>query len=146
MNLNESVSKFRSAIERLGKYSFYHTSLSTANFPRGCCDDVSILLAEYLEESGYTNVNLIHGSQGGLKKELQSHDWLLVGSIIVDITADQFDWKVYDNLSVIVSEKSEFHASFDQVDKGRALDTERSTQRRGEFCGAYSVIKLELLS
>jgi hypothetical protein len=144
MHMIELVTKFRSTIMCLGKSNFNHTSLAVTDFPEGCCDDASILLAEFLEENGYTNINLIHGSNGGTQKELKSHDWLLVNNIIVDITADQFDWKGYINEPVIIEKESLFHATFDQVNKGRALDSERATQHRGAFCDAYSVIKSEL--
>jgi hypothetical protein len=144
MNMIELVTKFRFTIMRLGRSSFNHTSLAVMDFPSACCDDASILLAEFLEENGYININLIHGSNGGVQKELKSHDWLLVGSIIVDITADQFDFKGYINALVIVERESAFHDTFDQVNRGRALDSERSMQRRGEFRTAYSVIKRAL--
>lgn len=146
MDLIELATVFRSSIERLGKSSFNHTSLAVADFPGGCCDDASILLARFLEENGYKSVNLIHGARGGRSKELNSHDWLLVDDMIVDITADQFDWKGYINDPVIVVKESEFHSTFKQVNKGRALDTERATQHNGEFFSAYNVIMPEVMA
>jgi hypothetical protein len=146
MNLIELVTTFRSAIERLGQHSFNHTSLAVTKFPGGCCDDASILLARYLEENGYESVNLIHGSNGGEDNELNSHDWLMVGDNIVDITADQFDWKGYINPPIIIEKTTVFHATFKHLNKGRALDTERATDHHSGFISAYNLIKSEIIA
>ncbi|MFT6908848.1 MAG: hypothetical protein ACJAS1_005555 [Oleiphilaceae bacterium] len=139
--LYEFAAEFRSTIEGLGQSKFAGTSLASSNFPAACCDDASILLAKFLEENGYREVNLIHGSSGGENKDINSHDWLLVDCTIVDITADQFNWKNYSNHPVIIQEQSAFHLTFVQENKGPALATERAIQNKVNFNFDYQEIK-----
>ncbi len=91
------VAKFRLAIEQTDKNKL---TGSCINFPNGSCDDVSILLAKYLMENGFFDINLI---KGGFDNK--SHNWLEVENYVVDITADQFEFTE----SYIVASNSDWH-------------------------------------
>ncbi len=112
--LYDLASTFRTAMEATLPEDFPDTLTlhHAGGFPRGCCGDTSVLLAEYLTQNGYTGVQLISADNGGDERELYSHAWLEVDGIVVDITADQFD--DYDIPAVFVSDQSDFHDSFDQ--------------------------------
>lgn len=137
---------FRTALEAMGREGFKHIELTLAasfiygRFPSGCCDDASILLAKYLDSEDYQEVSLIAGSDGGDNQELPSHVWLVVDGFIVDITADQFNSEGYTLAPVIVTQHSDFHASFKQIDKGRALETFRAIDKQKEFSKAYQAL------
>ena len=83
MKLKEIVSKFKAAIlacdlDGLG--------IGFRAFPMGACGDTCLLLGTYLHELGYGRVDYVFGQKGR-----QSHAWLEMGDIIIDITADQFE-------------------------------------------------------
>jgi len=79
-----------------------------AAFPKSCCGHASILLALYLRENGFTDVQYVYNGSRGLKID-DSHAWLEVDGIVVDITADQFP----DNANtVIVTEDHSWHSRF----------------------------------
>lgn len=80
------------------------SELPWANFPRGACGDVSLILGQLLDDEGIKGFQYICGNK---YEPFSSHGWLQHGEWIVDITADQFD-DVND--SVIVTDKSEWHA------------------------------------
>lgn len=64
-------------------------------FPRGCCGDASLMLAEVFRERGH-DARVCYGDppSGGC-----SHAWLAIDGLIVDVTADLFQLP-----SVVVSE------------------------------------------
>jgi hypothetical protein len=64
-------------------------------FPRGCCGPVSWVLGAVLGNKYGHNVVYVLGkrdnvSYGHHQKEPQSHAWVEINDIIVDITSDQF--------------------------------------------------------
>ena len=74
------------------------------SFPRGACGLSSEFLGKYLIDLGFTNVKRVSG-----KRNFETHAWLSVDDLIVDITSDQFP----DGLSpVYIGELSIFHKSF----------------------------------
>lgn len=101
---------FRAAIEKIPQTKF-NTSLGFSNFPHACCDDASLLLAAYLSDNGFSESTRIHGVNGGLNKEINSHVWLEHSGFIIDITADQF--AAYHASPVIVTKQSDFHKNFE---------------------------------
>ncbi|MBB3711773.1 hypothetical protein FHS00_001344 [Limimaricola variabilis] len=60
-------------------------------FPRGCCGDVSQLLAAFLESQGHGTFDYICGLRFEEDGPPSSHAWLKRGGLIIDITRDQFD-------------------------------------------------------
>ena len=79
------------------------------NFPYGACGNASLLLAKYLENNECGKFDYILG-----KREGKSHAWLQNGSLIVDITADQFQDQ---NKTVIVTMNHCWHSSFNVINK-----------------------------
>lgn len=59
--------------------------LTLHNFPSGACGDASLLLAQFLNDSGLGAALYVWGLRGRY-----SHAWLELDGLIVDITADQF--------------------------------------------------------
>ena len=99
--LFELASIFRRAIIECDPVSF---DVTLSNFPYGACGDASLLLAKYFENNKCGKFDYVLGNRDGW-----SHAWLQNGSIIIDITADQFDDQ---DLPVIVSRDHTWHLSF----------------------------------
>lgn len=59
---------------------------SFENFPLGACGDASVLLGEYLHQSGEGVWTYVSAWDGRL-----SHAWIEKNGLRVDVTADQFD-------------------------------------------------------
>ena len=119
MEISELVTKFRTALENMNSVDFTGTSLSVSKFPNACCDDASLLLASYLADNGYPNINLIRGSDGGKDGEFRSHVWLKLDDINIDITADQFNGNGYINPPIILESNNSFLKTFDTVNGGK---------------------------
>lgn len=115
--IEQLASKFRMAIERAKDAGEFDTDFVFSSFPRACCGDASDLLAQYLLEndirSTYVCGNRYFDDPG---EGTQSHAWLLVHGLIVDITGDQFiNNSLYYNYSmpVYVGGKDSFHSLFE---------------------------------
>lgn len=89
-------------IDELPSSSFFES------FPRGCCGDTSHLFAKYLASKGIESY-YVWGLKGN-----QSHAWLEVDDIIIDLTADQF---VEVSEEVIVTTNRKWHSQFNVQDK-----------------------------
>lgn len=74
------------------------------SFPRGACGDVSDLLARFLLEHRAYEARVAVGTKDGH----ESHAWVVLGSMIIDITADQFDGQQ----PVIVTYDSPWHEAW----------------------------------
>jgi len=60
------------------------------SFPKGCCRDTSILIAQYLiKNCGYQESD-IRLCFKNLENSSPSHAWLVVKGVMIDVTADQF--------------------------------------------------------
>jgi hypothetical protein len=109
------------------------------SFPKDTCRHASELLAEYLLENGLTDVYIVlNGYRDGDSDK--SHAWVEVGSVIVDITASQFDDVSED---VIINED---HAWHDQFRNQQREPAERDFTRYGSgprenMKKAYAAIK-----
>lgn len=105
--------KFRQAIERAKSNNEFHNNMM--NFPYGCCDLVSDLLKEYLKENGIFTKSVC-GTCYGLEDGNQSHCWLEIDDLIIDITGDQFKFCDYFgnyNHKVYVGYYDVFHNMFE---------------------------------
>lgn len=81
--------QFRAAIDNALEANEVN-SRAFRNFPIGCCDDASDLLAQYLLELGI-RTNNVCGTFYSDSGEQQSHAWLcLDDNTYLDITGDQF--------------------------------------------------------
>jgi hypothetical protein len=77
------------------------------NFPRGCCANASLLLANWLERKGIKGIKGIKVIFARNEKSA-SHSWLVVNEQIVDITSDQFKGQRFGIFPI----NSSYHASF----------------------------------
>lgn len=106
----------RSAIEALQPEKLPITMVA---FPVGSCGDVSLLLVTYLKDSGIPDFEYVSGDRGSHNDNTwTSHAWLARGSLIVDITADQFEDAPG---KIIVSEDSVWHRTF-EAGRGQPSD------------------------
>ena len=109
--IEKLASEFRTAIEMAKKEGEFEADFIFSRFPRGCCGDVSSLLGQYLLENNIKS-NYVCG--------MQSHAWLVVDRMIVDITGDQFrNKKSYYNYDkrVYVGTGDLFHELFEVEDR-----------------------------
>lgn len=126
---------FRRAIEVCDKKLLPCTF---SKFPRGSCGDATCLLAKFLEEEGFGQFDYVSGDRGKW-----SHAWLQQGTLIVDITGDQFD----DMQSLVfVATGSEWHDQF-AGEKQHLADFEQFGEpARGVLRLAYCAIMDKLCS
>ena len=105
---------FRDAIERCIERL---NAVSLRQFPRGSCGDVSDMLGMFMQETLKVDSEYVSGWANR-----QSHAWLELDRIVIDITADQFE----GNEAVIVSGDSQFHRQFD-IEIRRSPDIDGAT-------------------
>lgn len=80
--MKELVIEFRKALDKINWSSM---PVGFKNFPEGTCGDISDILAEYLYQNGFQDIDYICGESAD-----GSHAWLEIDGKVVDITADQF--------------------------------------------------------
>ncbi|MDQ0640199.1 hypothetical protein QF042_003764 [Pedobacter sp. W3I1] len=61
-------------------------NIHMGNFPGGCCESGSVILACILKDNQFGDWDLVCDGTLG-----RSHCWLELDDLIIDITADQFD-------------------------------------------------------
>jgi hypothetical protein len=92
--------------------------LGFGSFPNGTCGPVSELMGRIiLERTGHEGIYVCGEGHPALKPQ-QSHAWLEVSGIIVDLTYDQFEGT---DLTGWVHEASQWHAKFDREPHGLCL-------------------------
>lgn len=126
--VEQLASEFRTAIENAKAAGEFEFDFSFSQFPRACCGDTSDLLGQYLLENKIKSTYVCGNRYFDNPEEgTQSHAWLLVDGLIVDITGDQFiNNSLYYNYSipVYVGTGDAFHFLFEVE--------ERNVH---EFCG-----------
>ncbi|MBE9466810.1 MAG: hypothetical protein IMY72_00655 [Bacteroidetes bacterium] len=86
--------------------------IGSNEFPSGCCGNVSQdWLLPSLTEAGFKNIQYIYDKENSKGK---SHSCLEYQGYIIDITADQKEFKEENNppIMIIKKEESEFHKQF----------------------------------
>jgi len=88
-HLSNLAAAFRRAIEET---PVLVRPFTMSELPHGSCGDAALLLGTYLAEAGFPEF-LYVSAERGMKSDntWTSHAWLAKGSLVVDITADQFD-------------------------------------------------------
>lgn len=82
------------------------------DFPHGACGWSSLLLGAILKDRGHTGFIYVCGERPSLDpSKTSSHAWLERGSLIIDITADQFP---DSPAPIVVSLNSQWHATFER--------------------------------
>ena len=111
---------FRNAIDIAILESEFCGDSVFKRFPSGCCGDTVDLLGQYLLEKGLEpKIVCGHRYFDDPEEGTQTHAWLLVDDLIVDITGDQFSNKAeYCNYSetVYVGRGDVFYDLFDVVE------------------------------
>lgn len=111
------ASVFRTAIENAKEAGEFDSDFPFSQFPRACCGDATELLAQYLLENKIKSTYVCGNRYFGNPEECtQSHAWLVVDGLIVDITGDQFlNNKSYYNydVPVYVGIGDAFHSLFE---------------------------------
>lgn len=86
-------------------------------FPTGQCGHTSDILAQFLIDNGIGPVRYINGTYYGEDGSvMQSHTWLVVKDLIIDITADQFRYHaepLTNNTPVYIGPMNEYYQLFD---------------------------------
>ncbi|MEU4096256.1 hypothetical protein [Streptomyces sp. NPDC026673] len=105
--------------------------VSLGRFPHGSCGDASILLGQYLYESGQGVWTYVSGWENRA-----SHAWIEKNGLRVDITADQFDGV---DTPVIIASGGGWHDRFTvdhSASHGALIDVREDFARR-ELRAAY---------
>ncbi len=108
--LTKLATGFRQMIENA---DWSKLTIEFEDFPVGSCGDASILLAQYLIDSGYDTPTYV-SAELVTPTGLPGHAWIELNGLIIDITADGFDPKAP---KVIVEANSEWHEKFEILDK-----------------------------
>lgn len=103
--MKELVTKFRFALDRV---DWADMPEGMQGFPKGCCHRISEVLARYLHSYGVENIEYVH-SLVPEAKSLETHCWLEVDGVAIDITADQFDGV---DEKVLIQSPSVWHSEF----------------------------------
>ena len=112
--LYDCALKFRQAIEKAKFAGEFTNDRILFKFPTACCGDASCLLGQYLLDYGISSkyvCGMYYDNTG-----CQSHAWIEVGDIIVDITGDQFKLQskfFYYDIPVFVGKPDEMHLLFE---------------------------------
>jgi len=114
--VEKQARRMRSALEALPRDKL---PITMSVFPAGSCGDVSLLLGAYLKDSGIADFEYVSGARGSHNDNTwTTHAWLVRGSLIVDITADQYEDAPG---KIIVSEDSPWHRTF-ETESGQPSD------------------------
>ena len=119
--LTSLVTQFRKAIDAAYATGKFENEILFKHFPTGCCGDAVDLLGQYLLENGIDSY-YVCGNYNFKDPELnaQSHAWLTVGALIVDITGDQFKHKsefLFYDRPVFIGKSDKFHSLFKVKDR-----------------------------
>lgn len=106
MDLRQPVILFRKGILKAKRDGYRFELLD--EFPVGCCEFSSYLLAKFLiEKIGIYSLKIVIGENR--YKKSQRHIWLRLGEVDIDITANQFS---SSDRTVVVDANSEWHKRF----------------------------------
>ena len=115
--ITELATQFRTAIEAAKMAGEFDSDFLFPKFPQACCGDATELLGQYFLENGIKSKYVCGNRYFEDPEEgTQSHAWLLIGNLIVDITGDQFADRIsyynYDK-KVYVGTGDAFHDLFE---------------------------------
>lgn len=132
--MRDDLEKIRIAFEKVDKSNL---PVTFRNFPLGACGDTCEVLAEILLELGHGTFQYVAGRcENG-----NSHAWLQRDSIIVDITADQFD-EISEH--VYVGPLNDWYRSFEVQQEHEAGYSRLDARSRAELSGVHSRVRAEL--
>lgn len=144
LELRSIASSVRNKIEQVIEELSY-VDIELQSFPSGACEVASVILGLYLQSEHGVHVVQSVGKRSLFNDNQENnHVWLTVnGSLIVDITADQFD-DFHD--SVFVGSESVFHDTFEKYDT-RPVDFSYLIRSGSEgYSGVYQNVLTSLKS
>lgn len=141
----EYCNQIRLLLENIPSKQFdSSSSLYSAEFPFGCCDDVSQILATLIYDTFGVIPSLYRGEAFSAHPKINTHVWLQAKGWIIDITLDQFNDYGYDFPSVYVGDPIDFYDYFKTT---REIDgRHESGSDRNALSGAYELLKDRLQS
>ncbi|WP_435060347.1 hypothetical protein [Streptomyces sp. bgisy060] len=93
MRLQQEAHRFRRALEAAREAGEFDDHPVLVSFPAGTCGLVSEFASRYLRERGMGDWEIVsaerHNPATGMWQG--THAWVRQGTVIVDVTADQFD-------------------------------------------------------
>lgn len=102
-------------------------------FPRGACGSSSIVLGQFLSEHGLGDFMYMNGRRSS-DERVNCHTWLQQGSLIVDITGDQFP----DRPRIFVGRADPWFAEFEDTDPHVASTAMWGPSWVGPLSGLYA--------
>lgn len=115
-----------------------HNWIPFGKFPKGCCGDMSIILATHLKSVGFELADYICGRH---HEDGRSHAWLRLDGVCIDITADQFDFASFPKVIVEYEDNYPLKKIFET--NGRSSKYEVDNLSLGDM---YKQIKEQLAS
>jgi hypothetical protein len=142
-DLHDYCEKVRAIFKSTPRFDFpSSSSLYYSEFPNGCCDETSQVLASLIsEEFGIIPVQW-RGSDFSEHSDISSHIWLEVDGVFVDITLFQFNRCGYSFPLVYVGTKLNFYDYFkcERIIDGRHFSGAASSILQP----VYEMVKREL--
>lgn len=129
--MRDDLEKIRAAFECMDRSNL---PITFQEFPRGACGDTCEVLAEILQELGYGSSRYV----AGCRENGNSHAWLEWNSIIIDITADQFD-EISD--PVYMGPSNSFYESFSVQQAHEAGYSRLDARSKAELAGVHARVK-----
>jgi hypothetical protein len=115
--LRKRVVEFRDSCEQIRWHSM---PCEYRDFPSGTCGDISQILMRVLTKDGYKEIEYVVGMKGK-----QSHAWLEIQDIALDVTADQFP-EIEE--AVLFQSPTIWHRTFHIVDRRKSLSSPDSNE------------------
>lgn len=132
LELKKLATRFRKLIVDCQPEELQHQIPSINRFPTGTCGDVSDLLGKYLIDHGYLDVEYVYGMHFQ-----QSHGWLEIDGVIIDITGDQFS--DFDE-AIFVSRDRSYHNRFKDQRRRRGGYEQLNNYQVTRLSVVYNVI------
>ena len=108
IKIEKDVLEFLHSFTQIDKDNFHLEVLSL--FPVACCEYSSMMLARFLiEKKGYNIADILMIKGQSISDAYQLHLWLKVNSVVVDITAGQFNEA---EKSIIIDKYGSWHNKF----------------------------------
>ena len=107
--------EFRKAVECAQNEGAFNGDQILSRFPKGCCGEISSLLAKYLFENGINTYEVSGTFRSENPEEKQSHAWLML--------EDNYSEKVY------VGPMNEFYELFEDIKKYSYEDFTEGTSK-----------------
>ena len=135
-SIENKARRMRSAIESIPREELPSTM---SDFPKGACD-AALLLGAYFADCGIEGFVYVFGR----RHFRDEHAWLARGTLVVDITADQF-WDAPE--TIIVADPSRWHNQFSTEDEPLPSDfRDWNPQGLHKLHGLYARIRSDLFS